>query len=167
MNEVWGVIKRARPGQLFQLMWLCLSHIRLVWPTYRATKKTIGIANTHFGHEHRRNTPANAFRHALWNWMIAKECALVVKKVEKVLKWTEMITDMHEKILPGNVLSNAMDLHNNAVGRAVFSKDESRDVEKSVLHFLELVENSLQISSLEEIKQTADTRLVHLINPTQ
>ncbi|GGD49019.1 DUF6973 domain-containing protein [Muriicola marianensis] len=164
MNEIWAVIRRARPRQLFRLVWLCLTHIRLVWPTYRATKKTISIADEHFAHEHRRNTPANAFRHALWNWMIAKECTLVVKEEEKVLRWTELITDMHERILPGNTLTNAMDLHNNAVGRTLFRNEERKNNDRSVSLFLEMTENSLLVSSLQEIQQTPETRLVHLIN---
>ncbi len=166
MNEIWAVIRRVRAGQLLQLVWLCLLHIRMIRPTYKATKMAIGLANDYFGASHRRNTPANAFRHALWNWLIAKECSEFTIDQERILLWTQKITDMHEKILPGNELSNTMDLHNNAVGRAVFRKENIRDREIGVRLFLDKVQTSLLVSTLEEIYRAPDTRLVHLIDPT-
>lgn len=165
MKELWGVIKRAKPRQLGRLILLCLSHLRFIWPTYKATNKTIAFANTHFGVSHRRNTPANAFRHALWNWLIAEGCYKRVKDVDEVLLWTEKITAMHEKILPGNTVSNAMDLHNNAVGRALFKSNFGSDIQSGVSLFLNLTERSVKVNSLEEINQMPASQLVHLLDP--
>lgn len=165
MKELWVVIKRAKPGQLAELMVLCLKNIRFVFPTYKATKSTIAFANAHFGSSHRRNTPANAFRHALWNWLIAKACYRITRDKEKVLLWTKKITDMHEKILPGNEVSNAMDLHNNAVGRQMFKTETVSDIDSGVAFFLALTERSVKVNTLEEIKQSPLSQLVHLIDP--
>ena len=163
MRELWGIIKRARPGQLLELFALCLYNARLLRPTYRATKMAISLADAHFGPTHRKNTPANAFRHGLWNWLIAKECSRRTSRVEKVLSWTERITDIHEKILPGSLIANAMDLHNNAVGRWHFKKDTDLGLEDGVALFLELAGTSLLVKSLEDIASTPETHFVHLI----
>ncbi|MEY8020280.1 hypothetical protein AB8P51_05595 [Muriicola sp. SD30] len=165
MKELWGVIKRAKPGQLAELIVLCLKNICFVFPTYKATKSTIAFANAHFGLSHRRNTPANAFRHALWNWLIARACYGITMDKEKVLLWTKKITDMHEKILPGNAVSNAMDLHNNAVGRHFFKTEPVSDVDLGVTFFLALTERSEKVNTLEEIMQTPLSQLVHLLDP--
>lgn len=163
MKELWGIIKRARPSQLLELVTLCLSNALMVRPTYRATKQAIELADIHFGFSHRKNTPANAFRHGIWNWLIAKECSRRTTDVEKVLNWTEKITAMHEKILPGSALANAMDLHNNAVGRWHFRKDDKRELQGSVELFLDLARTSLLAKTLEEIQATSQTKFVHLI----
>jgi hypothetical protein len=164
VNEIWGVIRRARGKQLLELLFLCLTNIRLLWPTYTATRITVRYADRHFGLSHRRNTPANAFRHAFWNWLIARECSRWVANEDKVLKWTQKITDMHEKILPGNELSNAMDLHNNAVGRRYFRDEAQREPEYGVSLFLDLTRTSQHVESLEEIRVVPETKLVHLID---
>ena len=164
MKEIWGVVKRARSRHLFELISLCLKNIRLVWPTYRATTMTIAGANAHYGMDHRRNTPANAFRHGLWNWLIAQECCRAVKNEEKVIRWTEKITVMHEKILPGNDLSNAMDLHNNAVGRWYFQRSEAPNYQTGIALFKELAASSRLVKSMEDIQETPKTAFVHLID---
>ncbi len=163
MRELWGIIKRARPAQLAELLTLCLFNARLLGPTYKATKTTIRLADAHFGPKHRKNTPANAFRHGLWNWLIAKECSRRTTRLEKVLSWTERITDMHEKILPGSLLANAMDLHNNAVGRWYYRQDKDMGLEAGTELFLDLARTSLLVKSLEEIASTPETRFVHLL----
>ena len=165
MKELWGVIKRAKPRQLGQLIMLCLKNMRFLWPTYKATKKAIAYADAHFGASHRRNTPANAFRHALWNWLVAKACFGIVEDEDKVLIWTKNITDMHEKILPGNAISNAMDLHNNAVGRNLFKTKMDTDAEAAVVLLLKLTEQSEKVTTLNDIRQMPSTQLVHLIDP--
>ncbi len=164
MREFWGILKRARPAQLLELLILCLSNARLLGPTYKATKLAIRLADVHFGPTHRKNTPANAFRHGLWNWLIAKECSRRRTRMEKVLSWTERITDMHEKILPGSPMANAMDLHNNAVGRWYYTQDKTMGLEAGTDLFLDLAKTSLLVQSLEEIASTPETRFVHLID---
>ncbi len=157
------MLKRARPAQLLELVTLCLSNARLIRPTYRATKTTVSLADAHFGITHRKNTPANAFRHGLWNWMIARECHESVGDMHKVLSWTERITDMHEKILPGSALANAMDLHNNAVGRSHFKTNSNRDLEVGVDLFLGLAQTSVLVRSLKDIATVPESHFVHLI----
>lgn len=71
---------------------------------------------------------------------------------------------MHEKILPGNAVSNAMDLHNNAVGRQLFKTETVSDIESGVAFFLALTERSKKVNTLEEIMQLPLSQLAHLID---
>ncbi len=162
--ELWQFIKRANAKQLWQLLRLCLGNIRLLWPTYTATKKAVTYSNTFFGTTHHKNTPANAFRHAAWNWLIAKECMQTQKDEKKVLRWTQKITEMHEKILPGDNLSNAMDMHNNAVGRMVYFEEEEQDLEKGMAKLQKLTQASKKVHTLDELKGHSRSQLVHLID---
>jgi hypothetical protein len=163
--DLWYFIKRANAKQIWQLIMLSLGNIRLLWPTYKATKKAVQYSNTYFGTKHHKNTPANAFRHAIWNWLIAKECMQWKKDENTVLKWTQRITAMHEKILPGDTLSNAMDMHNNEVGRSVFFKEKEHDLEKGLATLRKLTQESKKIRTLDELTFHSKSQLVHLIDP--
>lgn len=118
-----------------------------------------------FGTKHHKNTPANAFRHAAWNWLIARECLQWQKDENKVMKWTQNITAMHEKILPGNPLSDAMDMHNNEVGRTVFFNEKEHDLEKGLTTLRKLTQESKRVDSLNELELHSKYQLVHLIDP--
>ena len=163
--NLWHLLKRANMKQLWELLTLSLGNIRLLWPTYKATKQAVKYSNELYGAQHHKNTPANAFRHAIWNWLIAKECRKCQKNSKKVLKWTERITGMHEKILPGDALSNAMDIHNNAVGRSVFFKFDEHDPEKALNILRKMTNQSKKVNSLDDLKLYSEVQLVHLIDP--
>lgn len=106
--------------QLFILSGVFISKPWYIIPTYRATRQTVKICNSHFGKLHHKNNKTNAFRHALWNFLIAKNCFKVSGSVEKAIRWSKRITDLHEDLSPNPELARKMDLHNNAVGRRIF-----------------------------------------------
>jgi hypothetical protein len=160
--NLWHLIKRANLNQLWELMTLSLRNIRLLRPTYKATKQSIKYSNEFFGIQHHKNTPANAFRHAVWNWLIAKECSKWKRDSDKILKWTERITRMHEKILPGDELSNAMDIHNNAVGLFIYSVNKTLLPEEVIILLLEMVNHSIKITSMGDLTNIPKDQLVHI-----
>lgn len=136
-------------------------------PTLNATRKSLAIATEHFGREHHRNTHANAFRHALWNYLIFKACQKWSKNEEKVLRWTTKITDLHEELMPNAPLAKAMDLHNNQVGREV-AFQQKNEAEKTVVSYIkELSLRSKYIESLEELQHIAPTQLIHITDVEQ
>ncbi|NNJ89389.1 MAG: hypothetical protein HKP53_08295 [Eudoraea sp.] len=137
----------------------------MLWPTYKATKQAVKYSDSFFGTKHHKNTPANAFRHAIWNWLIAKECMQLKSDGDKVMNWTQKITSMHEKILPGDTLSNAMDLHNNAVGRMVYFEEKVYELEKGLARLRKLTQESKKISTADDLKRYSKSQLVHLIDP--
>ena len=87
-----------------------------VWATY----KTLRIAEREFPKIHNLHNKANAFRHALWNILIAKQAFRISSNTDEVLVWTKRITDWHEDFSPNEIMARKMDLHNNAVGRNLF-----------------------------------------------
>lgn len=96
--------------------------------------------------------------------MIAKECSRWNKKEDAVISWTKHITEIHEMVLPGNVLANAMDIHNNDVGQFVFLQNRDIEHEKILAILLEMTRNSKKISTLDELMMVPKDQLVHLID---
>lgn len=164
--DLWHFIKRANAKQIWQLITLCLGNIRLLWPTYKATKKAVKYSNTYFGTKHHKNTPANAFRHAIWTYFIASECAQWSKNDARVVSWTNKITNLHELILPKNELADAMDLHNNAVGLHIYTTNKALPSEEVINLFLAIVKSSVKISSKEELINIPKDQFVHITETT-
>ena len=131
-------------------------------PTYKATKTTVVICNKLFGREHHKDNPANAFRHALWNFLLCLEYQRVSRSIEKAMDLAEKLTDLHEMIAPNSRLAREMDLHNNEVGRNLFKQEMGGEAE--VLPVLQgMIKEAVQISATEDIKKAKD-KLVYLEN---
>jgi hypothetical protein len=106
-----------------ELVVLCVLFLRrplYLLPTYKATNKTVEISDLLYGNLHHEDNRTNAFRHALWNYLICKYCLKVAGSVEKAMSWTKKITDLHERLAPNEDLAKMMDLHNNRIGRELF-----------------------------------------------
>src|SRR5690606_22157464 len=86
------------------------------------------ISTAHYGKLHHKNGPANAFRHALWNFMIVRACRRYSGE-QRALSWAGKITHWHEDSFPNGKLARAMDLHNNAVGRDLLGEHRDRQLE--------------------------------------
>lgn len=140
-----------------------MGHFWFIWPTIRATKQAVSIATKHFGGSHHKNTPANAFRHALWNYLIASKCSKWSKNDRKIQTWTKKISDLHELLLPGNELADAMDLHNNAVGLHVYTTNKTLAEEAGVSLLLTMADHSIKITSIEEVSEAPEGQLIHII----
>jgi len=146
-------------------MKLSLQYPWFIWPTLKATKEAVSHSNAHFGKGHHINTPANAFRHGIWNYLIASYCSRWHKKEEAVLFWVTYITDLHELVLPGNAMANAMDRHNNEVGRWVVTENKKADTSIGLSKLLRMTRASVLVTSMEELKVIPHNQLVHLIAP--
>jgi hypothetical protein len=137
-------------NQLFVLAKVFFQKPLFIIPTLNATRKTIRICNSNFGEAHHRNTPANAFRHALWNYLICEKCYQVSGSVEKVTDWSKKITDLHERLAPNRELAQRMDLHNNQIGRAMFKEHVLERID-IVTVLLEKMKEAVKIYSIEDI----------------
>ena len=118
--NLFKTISRVKPKSFWTLVKLCVPNMLLLWPTYRATKDCMQLSTEHFGRKHYQNGKANAFRHALWNILIAKYCHSFTVSLERALDWTKKITDWHEEAFFGQTLPMLMDCHNNEVGRNLY-----------------------------------------------
>lgn len=131
-----------------------MSHPLFIVLTIRATKDCIRISTDNYGRLHHENGPANAFRHALWNYLIAKRCFRIRHDKDSVLQWAEKITDWHEHAFPNTELAKTMDFHNNAVGRLVFRENP----EKTESEIIELLKSMTLVS----VKIDSNTKLASL-----
>lgn len=131
-------------------------------PTIRATTNTIQICNDHFGNRHHKSNTANAFRHALWNVLICKEAFEKTKNKEKALLWAQKVTTLYEKVTNNTDLDEAMDLHNNDIGRILFSLHPNK-TEKEYLNILkEKMEVALRFESIP-LKENAKGLLIYML----
>ncbi len=164
--KIWQFIRSLKTPQLWALIKLCFFNLNKVLPTWKATNKSIVQANRLYGEEHRRNTPANAFRHAFWNYLIARRCLKHPEQTRQVLEWTKNVTDLHEELFPNSDLARSMDLHNNRVGRRLFVKYTTYGEEAVQQMLQKRTAESIQIQSEEELKRIPQDSLVHMINST-
>lgn len=153
-----GELKFAR---FWQLAAVGLQHPLLVWPTYKATERTVQICDRLFGNSHNGNNKANAFRHALWVILISRNAFEISKNMQKALQWSEKITALHEKLMPNKPLETAMDLHNDKMGLKYFTELTTAS-EGQIIDFLKLkMEGAKIISDVKDV-QDFDSELVYI-----
>ena len=116
MNKVFKIIKNLSLNLSSKMIKALLSKPLLLLPTVWSTIESILFSELNFQEAHGGRGVANAFRHAAWNLLIAKNCAHFTTK-EKAVKWAKFITDLHEECFPNDLLDQEMDLHNNQIGR--------------------------------------------------
>lgn len=127
-----GILRNLNFRQLLLLGKLFLKNPRYALPTLLATKSSMQIATREYGEKHHLDNKANAFRHALWNILILRGCLRWNSNLEKAMKWSKTITDWHEEFSPNPALEKAMDLHNNKIGRNLFSETKSLSEDEMV-----------------------------------
>lgn len=160
---IWNRIKQLSIKQFFILLKVFIMRPLYIIPTHRATIETLLICDKLFGTKHQNHSRENAFRHALWNIIIAKNCYTPKRSAANVIEWAEKITTLHEKMAPNKPLETAMDLHNNKVGLTLFEEEKLyqkplSEIKKILLQKMEL---GVKVSSEEEIKQHTD-KMVYL-----
>lgn len=114
------IFKNLDFKQILSLLKWFVKHPLFMLATIWATYKTLKIAEKEFPKIHNLHNKANAFRHALWNVLIAKYASKFSQDIDEVLNWTRIITDWHEDFSPNKTMARKMDLHNNAFGRSKF-----------------------------------------------
>ena len=143
------ILTKIRLRKVLELAGMALKHLRFLYPTYLATQQCMDISTKYFQRKHYNNGQANAFRHALWNYLIALKCTDKSKNRTRALSWTKSITDWHEAAFVNRPLAQRMDLHNNAVGRALFLEKKFPNKDAVISHLLELAIQSVKIYNLK------------------
>ncbi len=150
----WKIIKSLNFKQVIVLFKWFLKHPIFMYATFRATVKTLRIAQKRFPNIHNFDNKANAFRHALWNILIAKQCLKFSSDIEQVLAWTKQITDWHEEFSPNKLLAQKMDLKNNQLGRKWFASLKNESIIAIEEYLIEKLDSAVKInmeSSLDKI----------------
>ncbi len=149
--NIWYRIKKLSFKQLFNLGLVFIKRPLLIAPTLKATKSAMAISQQHYGKAQHSNGKANAFRHALWNVLLAK---IAYKgDVEKAIHWAEQVTTLHEKLAPNEPLERAMDLHNNKIGRQLFAETKALSERETVQFLKEQAEKASQVSTMEDVEK--------------
>lgn len=159
---IWVRIKSLDLGQFMLLSRAFITKPRYIIPTFKATKKAVEICDVSFGKKHHEDNPTNAFRHALWNFLISEKCYRVSGSLEKTMLWTQKITDLHENLFPNNPLAKEMDLHNNLVGREIFKAHLGKELDPVVVLNKKMLK-AVKVKSIEEIK-ISKNNLVYIKN---
>jgi hypothetical protein len=161
--KIWNRIKQLSLKQFFILLKVFMMRPLYIIPTHKATLETLQICNKLFGTKHQNHTKENAFRHALWNIIIAINCYTSKRGVTNVVEWAEKITTLHEKIAPNKPLETAMDLHNNKIGLVLFEQEKlyQKNLSEIKKMLLQKMESSIKVNSREEMKQHLD-KMVYL-----
>lgn len=157
----WKIIKGIRIRQLISLIGFTLKHPLFMFATAKATSKTLKIVQQKFPDIHGKDNKANAFRHALWNYMIAFYSFKFERDKKLVNAWVKKITDWHEEFSPNSMLARAMDLHNNLIGREQFLKSENLRETEIITELETLLQEAVEITSLEVLKKNK-TNLVFI-----
>lgn len=140
-------------AQLFKLASLFVAHPGYVFLTARASKKAIRIATQVYGETHHKSNRANAFRHALWTFLLGQAVYRKTDNLKKAKDWAKQFTDLHEELFVNNKLDRAMDLHNNNFGIQKL-KEPFTNTEADTVSFLKTeAEKAIQITQTEETKQ--------------
>ncbi|MCT8339426.1 hypothetical protein MG296_05140 [Flavobacteriaceae bacterium TK19130] len=154
--NLWARIRSLSIGQLWQLSVLFLKHPLYILPTLRATKRTFEICQNLYGDTHHKSNRANAFRHALWNMLICQKTFKISKNEQKAVIFTLKVTDLYEKVTQNEVLDEAMDLHNNEIGRRHFLKNSTQNEAELVELLQKMAKKAQKVSKVEEMNKFQD-----------
>lgn len=156
MKKIYGILKNLSANLTWKMIKALMSKPLLLIPTVWATTESVMFSELHFHEPHGGRGVANAFRHAAWNLLIAKNCS-VFTTTEKAVDWAKFITDLHEECFPNELFDHEMDLHNNRIGREVFEESSKNKLSKKEM-IAELINKSESAVGLTNEKEFASHR---------
>jgi len=157
-----SILRRISFKHLLKGILIGLGRPFFILPTLKATKNCLKISTANYGKKHQKNGRANAFRHAFWNYLIAKRCLGWNKNEKLVLRWAKKVTDWHETVFQNEELAKRMDLHNNEAGRFIFEQNKEKS-EQEVIEVLKQM--ALESIKIDESSTLSDykNRMVHIL----
>lgn len=107
---------------------LLISHPRLIDGTNMAREQAGRYAQEYFPTLAGWKDKADAFRHTIWNTLIAKHTSKRFTLIGDAVDWAKKFTDAHESGHPGGDENDvAMDYHNNNEGREYFREIATKE----------------------------------------
>ncbi len=152
MKSILKVIKNLTLALSFKMFWALISKPLLTIPTILATIESILYSQKNFNENHGGQGRANAFRHAAWNLLIARN-VLWYYKEDKASDWAKYLTDLHEEVFRNQDFDRLMDLHNNKIGRDFFLELIEKNVRSKKEMIKELVNKSTTAVGLLDEKE--------------
>ena len=155
MKKIVQTLKSLSVSLTWKMFRALVSRPLLILPTSWATVQSILYSEKYFDEAHGGRGVANAYRHAAWNLLIAKNASFYTSP-EKAIAWAKFITDMHEECFPNEPFDNLMDLQNNRIGREIFEELNAHS-KKSTADFMKILfEKTEEAVGLQEVSQIAD-----------
>lgn len=133
-----------------------LKHPLFGFATFWATMVTFRISENYFSGVHGGHNKANAFRHCIWNILIAKQCALYSKNDKEILAWVKRITNLHEELNPNKPLPREMDLKNNELGRSYYLSLKTSKTNEIIKFIFLRLERAKKLNSVLAIQQSKE-----------
>ncbi len=156
-----NIVKNLEFSKVYKIFVMFLKHPLFMFATVKATFLTMKIAQREFPYIHGGHNKANAFRHAIWNLLIAKESSKFSSDSKAILYWTKRITDWHEEFSPNKEMAKLMDLHNNKIGRNKLLKWKEEPI-NDIVKFLKVeLSNAIEIKQKHEFKNF-ENQLVYI-----
>lgn len=155
MKKIFQTLKSLTVNLTWKMIKALLSKPLLLIPTIWATIQSILYAETYFQESHGGRGVANAFRHAVWNLLLAKNASLFTND-QQAVEWAKFITDMHEECFPNEAFDNQMDLHNNRIGREIYIELRLKEIQSTKQMVKYLYEKSKEGIGLNDEKDFAN-----------
>ncbi len=165
MKRIFQILQSLIKNLRWQAVRVFLIHPHFIVPTVWATIESIRLSERHFDDSPDGNGPANAYRHAAWNVLIAYYCSKISNS-QKAVRWAEKITNLHEELFPNSDFDREMDLHNNSIGRKLYLNAVTDKVKskKEILQRLKLMTNTAVGLDDEKLFTANLGRLVYFKN---
>lgn len=157
MYRFFKILKNLSVSFTWKMFSGLISNPLLLIPTIWATIESILFSELHFHEAHGGRGVANAFRHAAWNLLIAKNSSLFTSR-EKAVKWAKYITDLHEECFPNESFDHEMDLHNNRIGQEFYWEMFNQKIKTKREMIAELIYKSESAVGLTDEREFAKYR---------
>ncbi len=159
--NLWGRIKKLSIPSLIGFGWILIRSPHLILPVYKVTQKTMQISNERYGKAHFYSGKANAFRHALWNYLLCQKVNSIINNPIRSSIFTECLVNYYEKVTQNEAMERMMDLHNNEIGRMIFLSTLKENQEKMIDFIQKQAKNAQKVSKIESFQEFMN-QLVYL-----
>ncbi len=127
----------------------------LLIPTIWGTIESFLFSEINFDESSSGRGVSNAFRHAAWNLLIAKNCSFFTSET-KAVAWAKYITNLHEEVFPNEPFDHEMDLHNNQIGREFYCEMLNRKIKtkkEMIAALMKKCDSAVGLKDADEIQK--------------
>jgi len=169
MKKFFKILRTLSVNMTWKMFRALLSKPILLIPTIWATIESFLFSEINFDESSSGRGIPNAFRHACWNLLIAKNCAVITSE-ENAIHWAKFTTDLHEECFPNEPFDHEMDLHNNRIGREFYRGMCQKNIKTKKEMIAELMKKSktaVGLSDSSEIREVKNELVYYVINHQQ
>ena len=154
MKKLFKILRTLSVNMTWKMFRALISKPLLLIPTIWGTIESFLYSEINFDESSSGRGVSNAFRHAAWNLLIAKNCAVFTSK-ENAVAWAKFTTDLHEECFVNDDFDREMDLHNNRIGREFFEELSQQKLSKKemIAQLMKKSDSAAGLSDSNEIQK--------------